>query len=82
MFGTDQIGRLVIAIGLGIILLGVLILLVPKLPFVNRLGKLPGDIHIQSKDGKFVLFAPIVSSLLISLIVTIVINLLVRLFRK
>ena len=82
MIPADQFARLLIGVGLGIVILGVLVLFLSKLPFVDRLGRLPGDIHYQSKDGKFVFFVPIVSSLIISLIFTMVINILVRLFRK
>lgn len=82
MFPTDHIGKVLISVGVGIVILGVVILLTSKLPFLNRLGQLPGDIRVQSKDGKFVFFAPIVSSILVSLLLTIIINILVRIFRK
>lgn len=82
MLNTGQIGRLLIGVGLGIVILGALIWMAPKLPFLNRLGRLPGDIRVQSKDGNFTLFVPIVSSILISIILTFVINIIVRLFRK
>ena len=82
MFPADQIGKMIIGIGLGIVILGVVVLVASKLPFLDRLGQLPGDIRIQSKDGKFVFFAPIVSSILISLLLTFIINILIRIFRK
>ena len=82
MFSIDQAGRLLIGIGLVLIVIGVFIVVAQKLPFLKRLGQLPGDIRYQSKDGKFVFFAPIVSSIIISLVLTIVINILVKIFRK
>jgi hypothetical protein len=82
MFPANQIGKLLILVGLGIVIIGVLCLVGSKIPFINRLGHLPGDIRFQSKDGNFVVFAPLVSSILISLIITVIINILVRLFRK
>ncbi len=80
--GVQQIGKLIIVFGLCVIVVGIIVLLAPHLPLLNKLGKLPGDIRVQSKDGRFVLFAPIVSTLLVSVVLTLVINLLIRLFRK
>ena len=82
MLLSNQVGKLIISIGLVIVVIGVFVLFSERLPFIKKLGKLPGDIRYQSKDGKFVLFAPIVSSILVSLILTIDINILVRIFRK
>jgi hypothetical protein len=65
----STMGRWLILAGLGIALLGGLLFLLGKVPF---LGHLPGDIHIQT--GRVSCFVPIVSMLLISLILTIVLN--------
>lgn len=82
MIPLDQMGRLIIGIGVVLVVIGVVVLLVQKLPFIKKLGHLPGDIRYQSKDGKFVFFAPIVSSILISLILTLILNILLKIFRK
>jgi hypothetical protein len=82
MYPLDQVGKFLIGIGLGILILGILLYYAPKLPFIQALGKLPGDIRFQSKDGKFVFYAPIVSSIIISIILTVIVNLVVRLLRK
>lgn len=44
------------------------------------LGRLPGDIHIQS--GNFTLVFPLATSILLSIVLTILLNLLIRLINK
>jgi len=63
-------------LGLGIALLGGLLLLVGRIPF---LGRLPGDILVQHDN--FTFFFPLATSLLIILVLTIVINVVLRLLR-
>ena len=82
MFQIDTFGRWLIFIGLGIAALGLLLLLLGKVPFVNRLGSLPGDIRYQSADGRVSCLVPIVSSILISIVLTIVLNVIVRLLNR
>jgi hypothetical protein len=67
------LGKFILLAGLFIALLGVLVLLAEKIPF---LGRLPGDIHVQ-KPG-FSLTVPIVSCLLLSVLLTIILNLFLR----
>jgi len=67
---TSVIGKGLIAVGILIAVMGVLFVLAPKLPF---LGRLPGDIFIETGNTK--IFAPIATSLLLSLVLTIVLNL-------
>jgi hypothetical protein len=59
-------GKLLIAAGLLLLVLGLLSLYAGKLPF---LGKLPGDIHVER--GNFRLFFPLATSLVISALVTL-----------
>lgn len=71
---NPQTGKYLIAIGLVIVIAGILIYY-----FHNKLtwlGRLPGDIRITKGNVRF--YFPIVSMLLISLIVTLLINI----FRK
>jgi hypothetical protein len=82
MLINDQFAKIIIVIGLVLVIAGVILLFARKLPFFNWLGKLPGDIRYQSKDGKFVFYAPLVTSILISIVLTIILNLLLRIFRK
>ena len=44
------------------------------------IGRLPGDIRIEGKNGSF--YFPIVSSLLLSAVLTILLNILGRFLRK
>lgn len=68
----EQLGKIIIAIGLLLIIIGLVV------SFGGRigLGKLPGDIYIDKGNFKF--FFPITSSIVISIILSI----LFRLFRK
>jgi hypothetical protein len=61
------VGRTLIVVGLAIAALGVLLVLGDKLPI--RLGRLPGDIVIERKNGTF--YFPIVTCLLLSLLLTL-----------
>ena len=61
-------GRSLIAIGLGLIVLGALVLLGDRLPV--KLGRLPGDIVIRGKNSTF--YFPVATSILLSAILTLV----------
>jgi hypothetical protein len=65
-FGSQQIGKLLIAIGATIILIGVLFLLLGQLGFF----KLPGDLNFGSKNWR--VFLPITSCLVISILLTLI----------
>lgn len=82
MLQLDSVGRWLIFIGLGIAVIGLAIFLAGKVPFLSRLGSLPGDIHYTSPDGRISCFVPIVSAILISLILTVVLNVIVRLLNR
>ena len=62
--------RVLIAIGVVLVLIGLLWPWIGKLP----IGRLPGDIRIE-KDG-FVFFFPIVTGIVISIVVSLIIWLL------
>lgn len=44
------------------------------------LGRLPGDIHIEGKNGSF--YFPVVSSIVVSVVLTIALNVLIKLLNK
>jgi hypothetical protein len=73
MFGLGPLGKMLILLGVFIILVGVLLLVGEKIPWI---GRLPGDILI--KKEKLTFYFPITTSILISIILT----LLFTLFRK
>ncbi len=70
---TGGLGRLLIMTGLVIALVGLVLLLAERVPW---LGRLPGDIRIDRGNWHF--YFPIATSLLISVILTILINLFRR----
>ncbi len=82
MLPLNSIGRWIFFVGLGIAALGGLIWLGSKVPLLNKIGSLPGDIRYTSPDGSFGCYLPIVSMIVISLILTVVLNVIVRLLNK
>jgi uncharacterized membrane protein YkgB len=73
MFGFGALGKMLILLGVVIIVIGLLLLVGEKIPWI---GRLPGDIIIRKE--KFTFYFPIATSILISIILT----LLFTLFRK
>ena len=66
--------RAFIAIGIALVILGLLLALGERLPI--RLGRLPGDIVIRGKNTTF--YFPLVTSLLISALLSLVMWLISR----
>jgi hypothetical protein len=62
---TD-VGKLLIVFGLLIAVMGVVIVLVGRLPW---LGRLPGDIYAQRGNWSF--YFPLTTSILVSLVLTL-----------
>ncbi|OGO06816.1 MAG: hypothetical protein A2Y73_02545 [Chloroflexi bacterium RBG_13_56_8] len=77
MPGFEQAGRVLLIVGVLLIVVGLFLTFGSKIPL---LGRLPGDLHIQR--GRFSLFLPLASSLLVSIILTVLLNVILRLFRK
>ncbi len=67
-------GRAFIAIGIALVILGLLLTVGEKLPV--RLGRLPGDIVIRGKNTTF--YFPLVTSLLVSALLSLVMWLIGR----
>jgi hypothetical protein len=61
-------GKFLIIAGTVIIVLGLLFMLSDKIP----LGRLPGDIQIGG--GRFKIYIPIATSILLSVVLTIILN--------
>ncbi len=68
-----QMGKMLIIFGAMIVLLGLVLLLVDKIPFV---GKLPGDISF--KTGNTRVYIPIATCLILSALLTVILNLIGR----
>ena len=60
-------GRTLITLGVLLIVVGVVVSLGDRLPV--KLGRLPGDIRIEGKNGGF--YFPVVTCLLISAVLTL-----------
>lgn len=76
----QSIGRFLLFIGIGLAALGGVLMLVGRLPFLDNLGNLPGDIRIQGEG--FSCLIPIVSMILVSVILTVLINIVIRLINR
>ncbi len=76
----DSIGRLLLILGAGVMGFGGLLLVASRIPGINRLFNLPGDIRIETSG--FSCFFPIVSMIVISIVLTIVINVVIRLLNR
>ncbi|WP_200870721.1 DUF2905 family protein [Thermodesulfobacterium commune] len=66
-------GKFLVLLGICLILLGIFISILPKIPYI---GKLPGDIYI--KKDNFTFYFPLATCILISILLTIILNLLFR----
>ena len=73
MGGFSAFGKMLILLGVFIILIGLLLFLGEKIPWI---GRLPGDIIIRKKN--FTFYFPLATSILISIFLT----LFFTLFRK
>jgi hypothetical protein len=61
-----DVGKMLVAFGLLITLAGVVLVLVGRVPWI---GRLPGDIHVER--GGFTFYAPLATSLVLSLVLTL-----------
>jgi hypothetical protein len=73
----SAIGKTLILIGIGIIIVGGLLWLFSRIPFA---GKLPGDISIKKENFSF--YFPLTTCIIISIIITIILNIVLRFFIK
>ncbi len=64
--------------GIALFLIGGGVYLAVK--FGIPLGRLPGDIRIEGKNGGF--YFPVTSSILVSIVLTIILNMVARLLKK
>ncbi len=71
---TRPFGLVLVAVGLGVVLLGLLV----WSGALSWFGRLPGDIRIERDN--FRLYFPITSMILVSLVFTLLINLVRRFF--
>ncbi len=75
---TASIGKWLLILGVCIAVVGLILWGMEKLGI--SLGKLPGDIQVHKE--KVSIYAPIMTSLIVSVILTVLINLFLWLFRR
>ena len=74
----NDLGRLLIIIGLVIAFVGLLIMIAIR--FFPWLGNLPGDVRFETDNFK--LYIPLATMILVSIVATILLNIVVRIFRR
>ena len=72
----EGFGRGLLFIGIAVAVLGLAIMLAPKIPF---LGKLPGDLVFKRGESTF--YFPLATSIVVSLVLSVLLNIAFRLFR-
>ena len=73
MEGLEPLGRVLIVGGVVLAVVGVILVFSPNIPF---LGRLPGDIRIESENVR--VFIPLGTMIVLSLLATLVLNLIGR----
>ncbi len=69
----NEMGRLLLFLGIFLVIAGILLMFLPKLPFI---GRLPGDFVI--KKGNFTFYFPVATSIILSIILTILFSIFRR----
>jgi hypothetical protein len=70
---VSEIGKLLIVAGLGIALVGVVVVVAGRIPW---LGRLPGDIYVERGHWSF--YFPLATSLVVSVLLTLLFSLFGR----
>ncbi|NPA40539.1 MAG: DUF2905 domain-containing protein [Thermodesulfobacteria bacterium] len=73
MGGLTDFGKILILLGVLLVIFGLFLTIVPKIPY---LGRLPGDIYI--KKGNFTFYFPLATCILLSILLTLILNLIFR----
>jgi len=66
---AQVVGRLMVVVGAIIICAGAVVLVGERVPFLSRLGRLPGDVVIHR--GSLTVFLPLATSLLLSVLLSV-----------
>ena len=69
----ESLGRLLILFGIIAVITGVVLLFLPRIPW---LGRLPGDIVVQRE--RFTFYFPLATSIVVSIVLTLLLNLFFR----
>jgi len=73
----DNVGRLLVVVGLVVVAAGLLFMVAGRVPF---LGRLPGDIHWEH-DGVQV-YAPLATGLLLSVVLSVLLTLVTNVLNR
>jgi hypothetical protein len=73
MDSFEPIGRALVIIGVFLVVLGAIMLLTPRVPW---LGRLPGDIVIHRDD--LTIYIPITTMLIVSVVLSVVLSVISR----
>jgi hypothetical protein len=73
----DALGRIVLVLGGVLVALGLVLLVLSRVPFA---GRLPGDFHLRW--GSVSCYFPLMTGILVSIVGTLILNLLIWLLRK
>ena len=76
----ESIGRIMLVGGAVVAVLGGLFLIASRVPILNQLFNLPGDIRIET--GSLSCFFPIVTMIILSVLLTIVANVVIRFLNR
>ena len=71
---SEEVGKWLIILGVFLLGTGLFFYLGGRIPGLNRLGDLPGDIRIEREN--FRLYIPITTMLLLSILITLLIRLI------
>jgi hypothetical protein len=71
--GMQEIGRMIVVIGVLLVVVGVLLMFSDKIPWI---GRLPGDIVVRRKN--FTFYFPIVTCILLSILLTMLFRVFFR----
>jgi len=74
---VNEIGKILIVFGVLLVVVGAVVLVLGKIP---GLGRLPGDIIIQTENISC--FFPIATSILLSIVLTLLLNFILRILNK
>ncbi len=74
----EAIARYIIYAGVALIVIGALVYGLSKLNI--PLGRLPGDIHVEGRNGSF--YFPLATCILLSVILSVLVNIIAKFWRK
>jgi hypothetical protein len=72
----DHLGKVLIVGGAVILVAGIAVMVAGRVPFLNSLGRLPGDITLRR--GSTTIYVPIATCLLLSILLSLVLKLIQR----